>query len=222
MKQLKRVSHPLQHIIRLTLFCLCMILAIILWLELNPSESITEKSDVVGVDAISRNKEVDSKEFIFPKITEFDEVIQRPLFSETRLPFVAPEPEKVVEKPGRKSNRSVKKQEQLSLRAVVITPDTQIAILKSGGKKVLQRVYLGETIDGWTLEDVTSHSVLLKKGKKTRSLELEIKNSVIKKMPEAKSKEANHRLEQIKLNSTGIKKQITTKKTTPIIVTKEK
>lgn len=180
MKQLKQTSGPLQNIARFVLSGLCVIFAIILWLGLNPSESTNEKNGVADINPISGNKKVDSKEFIFPKITEFDEIIQRPLFNKTRLPFVAPKPKQTVAKPKRKINPPVNNQTQLSLSAVVMTPDTQIAILQSGRNKTLQRVALGESIDGWSVNEITPHSVQLKKGAEIKQLELEIKSSTLK------------------------------------------
>ncbi len=177
MKNQNQVSNPLQNIIRFVLVSLCVMLVITLWLQLNPSASNDEDNSVMDVSANSKNNEVDNKKFVFPKITAFDEVIQRPLFNETRLPFVAPEPEHLVAKPESKRNRPAKKQEELSLSAVVMTPEIQIAILQSGRNKTLQRVVLGEMIDGWSLDEVTPHSVQLKRGEEIKRLELEIKGS---------------------------------------------
>jgi len=189
MKQPRQQSNPLQNIIKLTMLSLCTIFAVILWLELYHPEPINEEIIVVDVDALSRNMAVDNKEYVFPKIVAFDEVIQRPLFNETRLPFVEPEPElkQTVTKPNERSRKKPKKQEQYSLSAVVMTPDKQIAILQSGRGKTLQRVALGEMIDGWSLDEVTSHSVQLKKGEEIKKLELEIKGSNPKPVSKTKA-----------------------------------
>ena len=182
---MKQHKQPLQNKVRFVLSSLCIMLIIILWFELNTADSIIEEIDQGGSGTVSKDRKPDIDVSIFPEIVAFDEVIQRPLFSETRLPFVAPELEQTVAKPRQKTRQSPKKQEQLSLSAVVITPDQQIAILQSGRNKSLQRIALGELIDGWTLEDVTSHSIRLKKGEETKNLELEIKGS--KSKPESKS-----------------------------------
>ena len=182
---MKQHKQPLQNKVRFVLSSLCIMLIIILWFELNTADSIIEEIDQGGSGTVSKDRKPDIDLSIFPEIVAFDEVIQRPLFSETRSPFVAPELEKTVAKPRQKTRQSTKKQEQLSLSAVVITPDQQIAILQSGRNKSLQRIALGELIDGWTLEDVTSHSIRLKKGEETKNLELEIKGS--KSKPESMS-----------------------------------
>ncbi len=221
MKQSKRSSYPLQHSIRLILLSFCVIFTTILWFELNPENSNTVKTDVIDADLPPKVLDIDIKEFVFPKITAFDEIIERPLFNETRLPFEAQKHEQTVVNTSKKSNQSRIKQEQFSLSAVVITPDTQIAILQKGREKTLQRVLLGEIIDGWTLEDVSSHSIRLKKGNETKNLELEIKNS-IKKTPVAKSKEANQSNTLMRQGSAKTKEQITARNTEAKTATKEK
>ena len=78
--------------------------------------------------------------------------------------------------------------EQYALNAVIITPERQLAIIQSGRGKTLQRISLGEEIDGWTLETIEPRSVLLKKGNETKNLELEIKASKPQKQSTAKTK----------------------------------
>lgn len=187
MKQSNRSSYPLQHSIRLILLGLCVIFTTILLFELNPEYSNNIKSEVIDVDLSPTDSGIALKEFVFPKITAFNEIIERPLFNETRLPFETGKPEQTVVDTRKNNTKARNKQEQLSLNAVVMTPDKQIAIIQSGPGKDLQRVALGEAIEGWTLDDVSSHSIRLVKGKEIKDLELEIKNSAIKKTKVAKS-----------------------------------
>ena len=187
MKQSNRSSYPLQHSIRLILLGLCVIFATILLFELNPGHSNTVEIDLVNIDSPPKDLDVDLKEIVFPDITAFDEIIERPLFNETRLSSEAQKQEQTVVKSRKNNNQTRNIQEQFSLSAVVITQDTQIAILQKGRENTLQRVSMGETIDGWTLEDVSSHSIRLVKGKETKDLELEIKNSANKKTKVAES-----------------------------------
>ena len=65
----------------------------------------------------------------------------------------------------------------MSLTAVVITPEKSLAILQAGNNKSLQRVRLGETIDGWTLTEIQDQSIVLKQGEQIQTLELEVKGS---------------------------------------------
>ncbi len=219
MKQHKR---PLQNKVRLVLSSLCVILGVILWLELNNQKLNKLETDQLDAGGMIKDKTKNNREFIFSDIIAFDEIIKRPLFNKKRLPFVTLESQQTGVKTHLKNNQNIIKQDQLSLSAVVISPDTQIAILQKGRGKMLQRISIGETIDGWTLEDVTPHSIRLKKGKETKSLELEIKNSTIKKTPVAKSKEVNQSNAPINPWSANTKEQITARNTAAETATKEK
>ncbi len=222
MKQSKRSSYPLQHSIRHILLGLCVIFTTILWFELNPGHSNTVEIDVINIDSPPKDLDVDLKEIVFPDITAFDEIIERPLFNKTRLPFDAQKQEQTVVDSRKKNNQTRNIQEQFSLSAVVITQDTQIAILQKGREKALQRVFLGETIDGWTLEDVSSHSIRLVKGNETKDLELEIKNSAIKKSQVAKSEKDKQSESRRKRRSEITGERITAKNTDAETAKKEK
>lgn len=186
---MKQHKYPLRKLLRIVLSCLCIILIIILWLELKPSKLMEEQPEKIDVDYHSNHRKIDKQEFIFPEITTFDEIIQRPLFDETRLPFLATEPVETVPKSRRRAKQTSQSQKKISLSAVVITPEKQIAILESGRGKDLQRLALGEMIDGWTLKNVATHSIRLTKGAETKDIELEVKGS--KNKPEIKSKSRN-------------------------------
>jgi len=185
---MKQSKSSLQNKIMIGLSCLCVMLAAILWFEMNSTESTNQEVDQSEYDTVSKNNNLNKKKSIYPESVAFDEIIQRPLFNETRQPFVASEPEKTVTRPKEKNNRTIKKREQYSLSAVVITPDAQIAILQNGRDKTLRRLALGEIIDGWSLNEVTPHSVQLKKGEEIKNLELEIKGSNLKSDIKSKSK----------------------------------
>ena len=222
MKQSNRSSYPLQHSIRLILLGLCVIFTTILLFELNPEYSNNIKSEVIDVDLSPTDSGIALKEFVFPKITAFNEIIERPLFNETRLPFETGKPEQTVVDTRKNNTKARNKQEQLSLNAVVMTPDKQIAIIQSGPGKDLQRVALGEAIEGWTLDDVSSHSIRLVKGKEIKNLELEIKNSAIKKTKVAKSEKDKQSESRRKRRSEITRERITEKNTDAETAKKEK
>jgi len=222
MKQSNQSSSPLQHSIRLILLSLCVIFTTILWFELNSAYSNNVKIDVIDVDLPATDSGIDLKEFVFPKITAFDEIIERPLFNKTRLPFEAQKSEQTVVNTTKNNTRTKNKQEQYSLSGVVMTPDKQIAIIQSGRGKDLQQVALGETFDGWILEDVSAHSIRLVKGNEIKDLELEIKNSATKKTQIAKSEKDKQSEPQMKRRSGFTEEQTTAKNTEEKTVKKEK
>ena len=83
-----------------------------------------------------------------------------------------------------KSNMKNIRSRQVALSAVVITLDKRLAIFQYAKSKTLQHIALNEAIDGWILTEVHERYVVLKKGDNTKTLELEIKGSPQKKMPE--------------------------------------
>jgi hypothetical protein len=222
MKQSKRSLYPLQHSIRLILLSFCVIFITILWFELNHGHSNTVEIDVINIDSPPKDLDVDLKEIVFPDITAFDEIIERPLFNKTRLPFEAQKSEQTVVNTTKNNTRTKNKQEQYSLSGVVMTLDKKIAIIQSGRGKDLQRVALGETFDGWILEDVSAHSIRLVKGNEIKDLELEIKNSATKKTQIAKSEKDKQSEPQMKRRSGLTEEQATAKNTEEKTAKKEK
>lgn len=88
-------------------------------------------------------------------VSDYSVVSERPLFTSDRRPFVfVAEAAPVVAGP----------RAEFELTAVIITNATQIALLRSSLAPAVQRVTLSETIDGWTLADVTPDSVVLRRG----------------------------------------------------------
>ena len=65
------------------------------------------------------------------------------------------------------------------MTAIIITPDRQVAIIRTGKSKEPLHVAIGEIIDNWTLEEVHAQHIVLKDGEKTEKLELEIQGSPI-------------------------------------------
>lgn len=153
-----------------------------LWSSLENIGQDRAENNVEELASVSDNPPVviADKNRILPGSSEFDEIIRRPLFNDDRLPFVYVTPEKSD------SKKTKKTAEQYRLNAVVITPEKQIAIIKSSKNKESLRISLGESIDDWILNEVTHHSVQLKKGNKIKILELEIKISA--KRPKTKNK----------------------------------
>jgi hypothetical protein len=155
---------------------LCVVFIYLIWQETRPLEApvmttlendiTTDKDDEKIFPGIENN---------LPAINEFDEMVNRPLFSENRQPFVAEVIENKKQEPKKPNTR--KSREEYSLNAVIITPATKIAIIQSSKAKELQRIALGETIDNWTLESIEPREIKLSSGTETKTLILEVKNS---------------------------------------------
>lgn len=170
-------TQPVLTIIKLVLLCTTCVLGYALWSELNTPIALPVNTDIDSKAVIKNDIPLEKIQYEVPEISDYDEIINRPLFFEDRKPYVYVAPETPTKKPRKKKQAAPKKTEQYSLNAVVITSERQLAIIQSGRKKTLQRIALGEEIDGWTLETIEPRSVLLKKGNESKNLELEIRTS---------------------------------------------
>lgn len=172
-------NNHMSKLLQTSLIVVCAVLVIVLLVEVNRDYSTN--SDMGNASLASQPLTIQGIEAsdAFVAIEAYEDIINRPLFNDDRKPyvFVAPPPE---EKPVRTRERPApasKPPQQMSLTAIVITPEKSLAILQAGNNKILQRVRLGETIDGWTLAEIQDQSVVLKQGEQTQTLELEVKGS---------------------------------------------
>lgn len=172
---MKAQNNNLTRTIQLFLLLLNIGMGVYLFIQ-KPDFPETENNIAVSVDAKdSISATGNEKEFLM--INAYQDIIDRPLFMEDRQPYILLAPK------TNKSNIKELKLQQLSLSAIVITSDKSIAIFQYAQSKTLQRIALGETIDGWILTEVLEQSVVLKKGDNTKTLVLEIKGSSQKRMP---------------------------------------
>jgi hypothetical protein len=96
-------------------------------------------------------------------VSEYLSVSERPLFTHDRRPFVF-----VIEAaPVPAGPRA-----EFELTAVIITSATQIALLRSNLTPTVRRVALSQTIDGWTLAEVSPDSVVLRRGEEVVTVPL--------------------------------------------------
>ncbi|HEX7236846.1 MAG TPA: hypothetical protein VF405_07790, partial [Gammaproteobacteria bacterium] len=96
-------------------------------------------------------------------LSDYLSISEHPLFTYDRRPFVmvvaaAPVP--------------VGPRVEFELTAVVITRDTRIALLRSNLTPTVRRVALNQSIDGWTLAEVTPDSVVLRQSEVTVTVPL--------------------------------------------------
>ena len=106
----------------------------------------------------------------------FSEIIARPLFMDTRRPYVAP-----VSTDANKHKRLRQTEPDIltliSLSAIVITNEKRIALIEDNRTGKLQQLHQGEMYGGWTLTDVGTNSITMQKGPHTKNMELVVKQS---------------------------------------------
>ena len=106
-----------------------------------------------------------------PSVDAFSEIIERPLFMENRRPFVPPAPV-VTEKPETPRPAEPDITTQISLRATIIIGDKRIALIQVLGDGKQQTLRQGEAFNGWTLADIQTDSISMKKGNEVRRIDL--------------------------------------------------
>ena len=112
-------------------------------------------------------------------IEDYDEIIERPLFYNTRRPI--PEQDEVVEATSGKPGRTVARQNnELLLSAVIIKGEQRIALIQTDRGRSTEKVTIGGSIDNWTLTAIEPHKVSLSRDGEVKTLELLVKQSPIK------------------------------------------
>ena len=203
-------------IIQAVLAVLCVVLAMILLVELNQDYAIPPLANIDSTSQPLTMKEIETTD-TFVDIEAYENIINRPLFNDDRKPYVYAAPV-AEQKPVKTKERPMptKPQQQLSLTAVVITPEKSLAILQAGNSKTLQRIKLGEMIDGWTLTEIQDQSIVLEQGGQTQTLELEVKGSSKTQKPALTQKPDETPPQDIVIVNEDKKPDITTENNTTI------
>lgn len=166
-------SNKILRFFLLTLSIIC--LSILLF------ESLQDYSfdETILSNPVTSNKEEKQSNNItpLPPLTDYAEIIERPLFMEDRRPFVPPEVVTPAKPTTRKAPATRRQEQTFSLSAIIITDDKRIALLESGREKKLHKVSQGDELDGWTIVDIAPNKISMQKGTETREMELAVKSS---------------------------------------------
>lgn len=91
--------------------------------------------------------------FSLPPLASLDEVVERPLFSESRRRPSTPPPAQV--------DRDI---EALSLLGILTAPDTRHALIRVEPGRKPERVHEGDSLGGWTVEAILPDRVMFRRG----------------------------------------------------------
>ena len=149
----------------------CAALASAIYWELNADYTPQErKPQGVWTTSLPKISSLPEESFSLPPLVNFSGIVERPLFNETRRPFVP-------EVPPTKSAKGVRPIKVLhkldwELVGVVLTPQRRSALLWSRKRKKIISVQQGAEFEGWKLEEVLSNKVIVVNGKQRRALDL--------------------------------------------------
>ena len=164
----------LQSMLRALLLIGICVLLYFIWAGLKRPLNLPDKPPASGPAAITQTAPEDPRP-PEPDIADYDVVVERPLFFAERTPYVASEPDTPPDQPRPQTAPGL--DIPFTLSAIVISAGKRLAVIHYGRDNKQQRIALGQSIDGWTFATIEPRSVLLKKGKATKNLELPIKTS---------------------------------------------
>lgn len=146
----------------------CAALGGIIALELS-SELSLAPGVTAAAPAAPDIPEVEIEPFVPPPPDSFTEIGERPLFVPTRRPFVPPpeaEAEAIpVEEPPPEPLLA-------ELVGVVLAGQQRAALVQEQGAAGPRRLAIGQTVDGWRVEEVEAGRALFRRGDEVQVLEL--------------------------------------------------
>ncbi len=104
-----------------------------------------------------------------PELTDYDEIINRPLFSAERRPYEPEQVKAASREPPRQDRQTL---DVFSLSGVAIAGDTRLALIRSARDPKLQRLVEGEALNGWRLTEIHADSITFYKDTQTCTLDL--------------------------------------------------
>lgn len=151
---------------KLTAFLIaaCAVLTAVIALEhKHPFAAPAHEREAPGPRSVVPSS-TDLPQYTARSLTEFDQILARPLFFEDRrMPVI---PEKVPEAERLEPLR-------LTLEGVAIGGDTRVAVLVDEHERGQIRLAEGMSHNGWTLESVTSAGAEFRRGEELTRLELD-------------------------------------------------
>ena len=149
--------------VTMTLGALCAVLGLVLAYELAvPSEPV--QVDAATTDLPWKAPAVES-DFTLPPLSQFQEIITRPLFLKTRRP--APSANTAATQSTSETPLS-----KYAVSGVVITPEQRFALIRGINDNTLQRVADGEDFHGWTVKAIEHEGVVFTREREQERLPL--------------------------------------------------
>ncbi|MAM71835.1 MAG: hypothetical protein CMP91_11915 [Gammaproteobacteria bacterium] len=101
-------------------------------------------------------------------------IIDAPLFTVNREPYRPPVQEQEAEAVTPVAIAEPQPEETInfSIQGIILSPQTQIALLKLNSTSEVQRVRVGETIEGWEITGIENNQISIRKNADTRIIQL--------------------------------------------------
>ena len=147
---------------------LCSGLLVIVGFELLYPPQLDEVLVVPSPDPVLTGtpESVSLEQYQIAPLAKYSEVIERPLFLDTRRQPPSDIKPTVVQAPPEEDDTS------FTLIGVLVTPEATTALVQVDESGKVVRLKAGETVENWQLESVDADNVTLRKRDKTKTLPL--------------------------------------------------
>ncbi|WP_119681573.1 hypothetical protein [Indioceanicola profundi] len=160
------IGHIIQaNRLKILLGTACIALASIIGLQIGTDEKRPVRAAPVQVVEEPEDEEaveIEVADFDMNPRSDYDEVVERPLFHESRRPVVAEEAE-----PAPDVALSA-----IRLVGILDMPPTKVVLIESDGSPRIERVPVGEKIGAWSVEEIARDRVILVKGEQRSEIKI--------------------------------------------------
>jgi type II secretory pathway component PulC len=153
----------------LILLAICVSLIFIIYTELQSGQDLNAMSDSNSM----KNKKVESETGILNNISstdvsisQFSEVLNRPLFVEGRMPYEEEQTENI--------SVTVLSPLKLSLEGVVLSPQSKVAVVKDLSNNEIMRLGIGMSHNGWRVKTIEPQTVEFERNGEVQSIDIEL------------------------------------------------
>lgn len=162
--------------LQIILILLCGVFILALTLELSWSY---ELDDGIPDDVETVHSKEDMEKSVQPEtppaISDYSEIVERPLFMADRRPARPETGEKPEAEPKRPpGNTEPGPESQYTLTAVIIDGENRAVLIKSASGNKTSLYNEGDRLDNWVIGEIRKNGVTLERGGQSRQLELKV------------------------------------------------
>jgi hypothetical protein len=153
----------------LILLLICSLLVMIIYAEMQGIGASTDMADANK----EKNENIKSETGILNNISQtdvvisqFTEVLNRPLFVQGRMPYEEEKNENI--------SIPISSPLRLSLEGVVLSPDSQVAVVKDLSNNEIMRLGIGMSHNGWRVTTIEPQTVEFERDDEVQTINIEL------------------------------------------------
>ncbi len=156
----------------LILLLICTLLMFVIYIEWQGLDDINTTLDIDNGNKQDLKQDSEILNNISQSniaISQFVEILNRPLFVQGRMPF--------EEEQQEKNNTTILSQLKLTLEGIVISPESRVAVVRDITNNSIVRLEVGMIHNGWRLKNVQKQSADFERGDETQTIQIELANT---------------------------------------------